>query len=106
MANSTPTVKAELVRDKADGIAAMLKLLANTDRMLLLCKLSEGEMCVGDLEQELDIRQPTLSQQLAVLRTEEVVSTRKEGKNVFYSISDPGVMKVIAALYRIYCAKE
>ena len=102
----TPTVKAHLLRDKADEIAATLKLLANTDRMLLLCKLSEGEHCVGELEEALDIHQPTLSQQLGVLRNEEVVATRKEGKNVFYSISDPAVMKVIAALYRIYCPKE
>lgn len=106
MATSTPTVKADRLRDKADHIAATLKLLANTDRMLLLCKLSEGERCVGELEEELAIRQPTLSQQLGVLRSEEVVATRREGKNVFYSISDPAVMKVIAALYRIYCPKE
>jgi DNA-binding transcriptional ArsR family regulator len=106
MAMGTPRVKAELLRGKADSIAATLKLLANTDRMLLLCKLSEGERCVGELEEELDIHQPTLSQQLGVLRNEEVVATRKEGKNVFYSISDPAVMKVIAALYRIYCTKE
>jgi ArsR family transcriptional regulator len=106
MPPATPTVKADLLREKADHISATLKLLANTDRMMLLCKLSEGEMCVGDLEEELDIRQPTLSQQLGVLRNEEVVATRREGKNVFYSISDPAVMKVIAALYRIYCPKE
>jgi len=106
MATSTPRVQADRLRVQADRIAATLKLLANTDRMLLLCKLSEGEHCVGELEEELDIHQPTLSQQLGVLRNEEVVATRREGKNVFYSISDPAVMKVIAALVRIYCPKE
>jgi ArsR family transcriptional regulator len=83
-----------------------LKVLANEERLLLLCQLSQGEMCVSDLEEVLDIHQPTLSQQLGVLRTEGVVNTRKDGKYVYYSVADPNVMQVLEVLYRIYCPKE
>ena len=84
----------------------MLKLLANVERMLLLCQLSQGEMCVSELEAQLDIRQPTLSQQLGVLRSEGVVSTRRLGKNIFYSVADPNVLEILAVLYRLYCPKD
>ena len=63
-------------------------------------------MCVSDLEQLLDIRQPTLSQQLAVLRSEGVVSTRRDGKNIYYSVSDPHMLEILAVLYKLYCPKD
>lgn len=91
----------------AAGIAvAALKVLANEDRLLLLCQLSQGEMCVSELETALGIRQPTLSQQLGVLRTEGVVQTRRDGKNIFYSVSEPALLEILAVLYRLYCPKE
>lgn len=95
-----------VLRGAAGTAVAALKLLANEDRLLLLCQLSHGEMCVSDLETELDIHQPTLSQQLGVLRTEGVVNTRREGKSIFYSIADPKLMTLLATLYRLYCPKE
>jgi len=95
-----------VLRKAAGQAVGALKVLANEDRLLLLCQLSQGEMCVGDLEQALDIRQPTLSQQLAVLRNEGVVSTRREGKNIFYSVADPRLLQVLEVLYRLYCPKE
>ena len=85
---------------------AVLKLLVNEDRLLLLCQLSQGEMCVSELEKQLGIRQPTLSQQLGVLRTEGVVSTRRQGKNIYYSMADPAMLDIVAVLYRLYCPKE
>jgi ArsR family transcriptional regulator len=63
-------------------------------------------MCVGDLEGQLGIRQPTLSQQLGVLRNEGVVATRRQGKNIFYSVADPALLEILAVLYRLYCPKE
>ena len=63
-------------------------------------------MCVSELEEQLEIRQPTLSQQLGVLRTEGVVSTRRQGKNIFYSVADPNLLEILAVLYRLYCPKE
>lgn len=83
-----------------------MKLLANEDRLLLLCQLSQGEMCVSELEEALDIHQPTLSQQLGVLRSEGVVETRRQGKNIFYSVADPAMVDILALLHRLYCPKE
>ncbi len=96
----------QTLRGAADEAVGTLKLLANVERMLLLCQLSQGEMCVGDLEAQLDIHQPTLSQQLGVLRNEGVVATRREGKNIFYSVSDPALLEILALLYRLYCPKD
>jgi ArsR family transcriptional regulator len=92
-----------VLRRAAGQAVGALKVLANEDRLLLLCQLSQGEMCVSDLEEELDIRQPTLSQQLAVLRGEGVVDTRREGKRIYYRVADPRVMQVLDVLYRLYC---
>jgi ArsR family transcriptional regulator len=99
-------VDPDLMRKAAGQAVGALKVLANEDRLLLLCQLSQGEMCVSDLEKALDIRQPTLSQQLGVLRTEGVVNTRRDGKRIYYSVADPDLMQVLEVLYRIYCPKE
>ncbi len=106
MKRSPTVIDPEALRHAADEAVGALKLLANVERMLLLCQLSQGEMCVSELEEQLDIRQPTLSQQLGVLRTEGVVSTRRQGKNIFYSVADPSVLEILAVLYRLYCLKE
>ena len=63
-------------------------------------------MCVSELEAQLGIRQPTLSQQLGVLRAEGVVSTRRQGKNIYYGVADPAMLEIVAVLYRLYCPKE
>ena len=106
MRRARTTIDPHLLRAAAGQAVVALKVLANEDRLLLLCQLSQGEMCVGDLEAELDIRQPTLSQQLGVLRTQGVVSTRREGKNIFYSVADPALLEILAVLYRVYCPQE
>ncbi len=106
MVLSRVVVDPELLREAAGAAVATLKALANQDRLLLLCQLSQGEMCVSDLELTLGIRQPTLSQQLGVLRNEGVVATRREGKNIYYSVADKGTLKIIELLYRLYCPKD
>ncbi|MEO7403688.1 MAG: metalloregulator ArsR/SmtB family transcription factor [Burkholderiales bacterium] len=106
MKTTSTKIDPSVLRGAAGSAVSALKLLANEDRLLLLCQLSHGEMCVSDLEDELDIRQPTLSQQLGVLRTEGVVNTRRDGKNIFYSVADPKLMTLLETLYRLYCAKE
>ncbi|HJV83393.1 metalloregulator ArsR/SmtB family transcription factor [Noviherbaspirillum sp.] len=85
---------------------ALLRTLANEDRLLLLCQLSQGEKSVGELEELLDIRQPTLSQQLGVLRTENLVNTRRDGKRIYYSVVDPKVLTLLGILYDLYCPQE
>jgi ArsR family transcriptional regulator len=94
------------LRGAAARAVGALKLLANEDRLLLLCQLSQGERCVSELETQLQIRQPTLSQQLGILRTEGVVTTRRQGKNIFYSVADPAMLEILAVLYRLYCPEE
>jgi DNA-binding transcriptional ArsR family regulator len=95
-----------VLRSAAGTAVAALKVLANEDRLLLLCQLSQGEMCVSELEAVLGIRQPTLSQQLGVLRNEGVVQTRRDGKNIFYNVSEPALLEILAVLYRLYRPKE
>ncbi|AVS65401.1 transcriptional regulator [Paracidovorax avenae] len=101
-----PPLDPQVLRQAAVQAVARLKVLANEDRLLLLCQLSQGEMCVSELEACLDIRQPTLSQQLGVLRRQGVVATRREGKNIHYRVADPALLEVLAVLYRLYCPKE
>jgi len=103
---SRTVIDPHVLRAAAGEAVGVLKLLANEERLLLLCQLSQGEMSVGELEQQLDIRQPTLSQQLGVLRTQGVVDTRREGKRIYYRIGDPSLLQIIAVLYRLYCPKE
>ena len=81
----------------------LLRVMSNENRLLLLCQLSQGERSVGELEEMLGIRQPTLSQQLGVLRSEELVQTRRDGKQIFYRINDPQTLQILQTLYDLYC---
>ena len=100
---STSELDVGEMREAAGRATAVLRVLANEDRLLLLCQLTQGEACVSDLEELLGIRQPTLSQQLGVLRAEEIVSTRREGKKIFYQVCDERVVSVLKTLYGLYC---
>ena len=81
----------------------LMKVLANADRLMILCQLSQGEKRVGELEELLGIVQPTLSQQLTVLRDEGLVSTRREGKAIYYQLCSPQTLAVMAVLYVQFC---
>ena len=96
-------INPEQLRVAAAQAVSVLKVLANQDRLLLLCQLSQGELCVSELQAQLGIGQPTLSQQLAVLRSEGMVSTRRDGKNIHYRIADTSVLEIVAVLHRLYC---
>jgi ArsR family transcriptional regulator len=100
-----PPFDATAMRTAAGHVAALLRSLGNEDRLLLLCQMAEGELSVGELEARLDIRQPTLSQQLAVLRKEGLVTTRRDGKRIFYRIADANLLVLLETLYRLYCPK-
>jgi DNA-binding transcriptional ArsR family regulator len=93
----------ESMRASADEACRLMKVLSNPDRLMLLCQLSRGELCVSELEAELGIVQPTLSQQLGVLRDEQLVSTRREGKNIYYRMSSPEAVAVIRVLHARFC---
>jgi DNA-binding transcriptional ArsR family regulator len=93
------------MHEAAADACRLMKALANRDRLMLLCQLSQGEMSVGELEAALGILQPTLSQQLTVLRDEELVQTRREGKHVFYSVRSKQALAVLRVLYDQFCRK-
>lgn len=96
----------DLLRARAGEAAALLRALGNPDRLLLLCELSQAELCVSDLAERTGIGQPSLSQQLTVLREQGLVATRRDGKRIHYSIADPRAMAVLKTLYRLYCAED
>jgi DNA-binding transcriptional ArsR family regulator len=95
----------DAMRSAALQACGLLKVLGNPDRLLLLCQLTRGPHCVSELESILGIQQPTLSQQLGVLRDEALVTTRREGKQIFYSIASTEAMAVMQVLYQLYCEK-
>lgn len=85
--------------------AAFLKALSHEGRLMILCHLSGGERSVTELENLLATRQAAVSQQLARLRLEGLVSCRREGKIIYYSISDPRVGRTIGVLYDMFCGE-
>ena len=93
----------EWMRHQAGQVVSLLKVIGNPDRLLLLCQMLQGEYSVGELEEMLDIHQPTLSQQLGVLRNEGLVATRRDGKYIYYSVAHPHVQVILETLHRLYC---
>jgi DNA-binding transcriptional ArsR family regulator len=98
---SPPSVAA--LQARADEAATLLKALANPDRLLLLCHLLDGEHCVGDLGMATGIGQPSLSQQLAVLRSEQLVEARRHGQRVLYRVTSPAALAVLHTLHGLFC---
>ena len=80
--------------------------MATEARLLLLCHLIDAERNVSELEEVTGVRQPTLSQQLGVLREEGLVGTRREGKYIYYSLANPAVIRIMQTLYGLYCEPE
>jgi DNA-binding transcriptional ArsR family regulator len=92
--------------ERAAEAAAYLKTLAHEGRLLILCHLCEGERSVGQLEDLLGIRQAAVSQMLARLREEGLVTTRRDGKAVHYSLADGNTARVIGVLHEVFCAPD
>ncbi|WP_425606853.1 ArsR/SmtB family transcription factor [Paracoccus maritimus] len=90
--------------ERATEAAAFMKALAHEGRMMILCHLSAGEKTVTELERLLGQRQAAVSQQLARLRAEGLVSCRRDGKARLYSVSDPRAEEVVGLMYRLFCA--
>lgn len=90
----------------AEDAETLLKSLSNSNRLLILCQLIGGEKSVGELESVIEIRQPTLSQQLARLRNDELVTTRRDGKTIYYRMASDESRAVIELLYKLYCNPE
>jgi DNA-binding transcriptional ArsR family regulator len=91
--------------DNAKRASNFLKALAHESRLIILCILADGEKSVSELERELNLRQPTVSQQLARLRADGLVSTRRDGKIIYYSLASDEARVVIGAIYDVFCKK-
>ncbi len=93
------------LRKHAGEAANLMKALAAESRLLILCTLAEGEMAVSELNKRIDLSQSGLSQQLAILRRDGLVSTRRESQAIFYSLTQSNALRVIEVLKDIYCAR-
>lgn len=103
MSPDTSPAGMEALKARAPQAADLLRQLSNANRLLILCHISQDERSVGQLEQDLGIKQPGLSQQLAELRQSGLVKTRRESRSIFYSIADERALAVMAMLHEIFC---
>lgn len=100
------TLDPEKMKSSAARACRLMRVLSNPDRLLLLCQLAREEKRVGELQENLGILQPTLSQQLTVLRDEALVTTRRDGKNIYYQIASPQALAVMNVLFDHFCGPE
>lgn len=110
MSGGAPAHENRMTRAEMEGrateVAELLKTLSHPARLMLACTLAEGEYSVGELEEALGIHQPTLSQQLGVLREAGIVETRRDAKQIFYRLAEARAAQLIEALYGIFCTPE
>lgn len=99
-------VSADLMREHAADAARLMNALGNESRLMILCMLSEQERSVGELNEVVPLSQSALSQQLARLRQQGLVKTRRESQTIFYSLVDGPANKVIHLLHDLYCGTD
>ena len=90
----------------ANAASDLLKALASPNRLKILCHLIEGEKSVGQIATLIGIRETTVSQHLALLRKDRLVSARRAGQTVFYTLDSPAAARIIAVLYETFCAES
>ncbi|GAB3043787.1 metalloregulator ArsR/SmtB family transcription factor [Acinetobacter apis] len=96
------TINMNVVRNQSDDIVVMLKSLANKDRLIILSHLLVEELNVSEIETKTRILQPTLSQQLMILRKNGVVNTRRSGKQIYYSVKDHRFYSILNKCSQFY----
>jgi DNA-binding transcriptional ArsR family regulator len=89
----------------ADKASDLLKALTNRHRLMLICQLIDAEHSVGELAAFLGIRDSTVSQHLALLRKDGLVTARRDGQTIWYQISTGPAREVVKTLYRVYCSQ-
>lgn len=100
------TTNLEKMRHQAAAAEEMLKALANRHRLMILCQLNSGENSVGDLADMLGVRDSTVSQHLALLRKDGLVTTRRDGQTIWYALASEPVRRLVGTLYDIYCGPQ
>lgn len=93
------------LENRAGEAAELLKLLANDQRLIILCRLSDAELSVSELGEYVNLAQSALSQHLAKLRAQGLVATRREGQNIYYRLANPTAQKLVGALCELYSGK-
>ncbi|GAA5066794.1 hypothetical protein GCM10023209_05750 [Roseibacterium beibuensis] len=91
-----------LLRDHAQEASDFLKAISHEGRLMILCSLADGEKSVTEIERLLSSRQAAISQQLARLRLEGLVTARREGKQIFYSLTDDRARRIIEQVYELF----
>lgn len=91
------------MRERADEVSALLKVLSHPKRLLILCQLVDRERAVGDLAAMLESRETAISQQLSLLRKDRLVKARRGGRTIFYSLARADLKSLIGFLYATYC---
>ena len=89
--------------DNVEQAEQMLKILANKNRLMILCSLQDGEMSVSELNEAVPLVQSALSQHLAALRKAQIVATRRESQTIYYRVIDKNVVAILATLYGLFC---
>ena len=105
MNGEQPVVRAAEMERGVSAATALLKALANPQRLRILCQLVTGEKTVSQLMDMVSMRQAAVSQQLQRLRAENLVQARRDGRNVYYRLSDPAALEIIRTLHKLYCMK-
>ncbi|SLN27471.1 Biofilm growth-associated repressor [Oceanibacterium hippocampi] len=90
--------------ETAETVSELMKALSSRNRLLILCQLVQEELSVGELASRLDMREPAMSQQLAVLRRDGLVSRRRDGQVVYYTLARPDIRQLMEFLYETFCA--
>lgn len=101
--NTTNLLDPSVFEAKAEIAASLLKAMSNPHRLMILCRLGASEASVSELQTDSGLSQSALSQHLSVLRTRELVATRRDAQTIYYRLSDPAVRQVIETLMKIYC---
>jgi ArsR family transcriptional regulator, virulence genes transcriptional regulator len=95
-----------LFEESAGRAAALLRLLGNEKRLMVLCQLADGELSVGEIQSRVGLSQSALSQHLAMLREEGVVSTRRESQTIYYRIANKSALRIIETLAELFCPPD
>lgn len=95
-----------LFEESAARAAGLLRLLGNEKRLMVLCQLAGGELSVGEIQARVGMSQSGLSQHLALLREDGVVTTRRESQTIYYRIADPAALRVIETLAELFCPPD
>jgi DNA-binding transcriptional ArsR family regulator len=99
-------IESDMMEQAADQASDLLKALSNRHRLLIICQLIDGERSVGELAAFLNLRDSTVSQHLALLRKDGLVSARRDGQTIYYSIASDPAREVLKTLYQVFCAPQ